>query len=99
MDAIVAGRRTDGAILVVYGGVTPKAAVRQFADLMRDAGVKVLGVVLNNLEEERALYYGRYYHYGYYEGAAPGAGNERSGSDVIGRLTSFVNRKLTGRKA
>ena len=38
-------------------GLLHRLTVRQFADLMNDAGVKLLGVVLNKSDEATASYY------------------------------------------
>ena len=75
VDSLVLGKRVAGMVLVVRSFVTPKQAGRQVADQLRDAGVPLLGVALNNVDQPKsgntyggAYYYGRYgkYHAKYY---------------------------------
>ncbi len=65
VDSIVLGKRTDGLVLVLRSFVTPKQAAQQFADRLRETGVDLLGVVLNNVDMPRSSYYSRYYKYRY----------------------------------
>jgi len=65
-DAIVLAPRTDGMILIIWGGKTPREAlkrVKEKLDLMR---IKSIGVILNrvNLEENSYYYKHHYYYYG-----------------------------------
>ncbi|MCM2316761.1 MAG: polysaccharide biosynthesis tyrosine autokinase, partial [Thermoanaerobaculia bacterium] len=65
-DAIVIGSHCDGMILCVEGGRTPREIVARVRDKLLRANVRILGVLINNLEE-KAYDYG-YYH-NYYTGA------------------------------
>lgn len=50
-DTLVLSSEMDGALMVVRAGKTPREMVKRAADLMRDAGVNILGVILNNVEK------------------------------------------------
>jgi len=63
VDSMVIAKHTDGIILIVKSFQTPKAAADQFATRLREAGVRLLGVVLNTMDAPRVgYYYGGYYH-------------------------------------
>lgn len=62
-DAILLGYQTDGVVLCVQGGKTSRERVRQVRDRLARSNVRLLGVVLNNLDQaaaEYAEYYGAY---------------------------------------
>jgi capsular exopolysaccharide synthesis family protein len=61
-DAIVIGNRTDGLVLCVEGGRTPREIVARVRDKLVRANVRILGVLINNLEE-KSYDYGYYYNY------------------------------------
>lgn len=61
-DPIILGSEVDRVLLVVMAGKTPREVVKRARDILTDSNVKVLGVVLNNVD--RVLPY--YYDYGYY---------------------------------
>ncbi len=65
-DAILLGYQTDGVVLCVKGGETPRDHVARVRDKLRRANVRILGVLINNLVED---VYGRYYYGQYYAGA------------------------------
>jgi capsular exopolysaccharide synthesis family protein len=76
VDALVTAKALDGLLLVTRSFSTPKAPAQQVCDHMRDGGVTLLGVVLNNVD----LPHHAYYYYGsgmhgkllpYYEEPAP----------------------------
>ena len=63
VDSMVIAKHTEGIILIVKSFQTPKAAADQFATRLREAGVRLLGVVLNTMDAPRVgYYYGGYYH-------------------------------------
>ncbi|HUF18971.1 MAG TPA: polysaccharide biosynthesis tyrosine autokinase, partial [Thermoanaerobaculia bacterium] len=62
-DAILLGYRADGAVLCVKGGDTPREQVARVRDKMLRSNVRILGVLINNLEDDPTAYGGRYYHY------------------------------------
>jgi capsular exopolysaccharide synthesis family protein len=64
-DAAVTSTQTDGVILVVKSGSTPKDAAVQAKKVLESVNAKVLGVVLNAINESN-LKYGYYSYYQYY---------------------------------
>ena len=72
VDALVIGKHVDGLVLVIRTFVTPKFAVQQVIRQMLASKVKMLGVILNNVDLPAGgyyspYYYGRYGHSYYYE--------------------------------
>jgi polysaccharide biosynthesis transport protein len=61
-DAIVLGHQTDGVVLCIKGGSTPREFVIRTRDKLIRSNVRVLGGLINNLEED-FMGYGRYYRY------------------------------------
>lgn len=61
-DAILIGALIDGIVLTVLGGRTPREQVARTRDKLQRAHVRILGVLINNLEEDTAQY-GKYYSY------------------------------------
>ena len=66
-DAAILGARTDGVIVVVRAGVTDRSALRYALDQMESVRARVLGCVLNDVDEKRERYYGAYVSDAYYE--------------------------------
>lgn len=65
-DSLILSTLTDGVIIVVRAGETPKDLVAQSKKLLCGVNAKVLGVVLNGIKESD-LRYGSYaYYYSYY---------------------------------
>ncbi|MHB0971445.1 MAG: GumC family protein [Thermoanaerobaculia bacterium] len=66
-DAQVLGNLTDGVVLCARGGRTPREIVARTRDLLIHSNVRILGVVINRLEEHGGAYgyyYGERYGYG-----------------------------------
>ena len=64
-DAAITSTQTDGVILVVRSGETPKEAAQQAKKILESVNAKVLGVVLNGISESN-MKYGNYSYYQYY---------------------------------
>ena len=62
-DPLILSPELDGALLVVKAGKTPRELVKRASDLLKDAGIKIFGVILNNMEDVLPYYYS--YRYGY----------------------------------
>ena len=65
-DTLILSSEMDGALMVVKAGKTPREIVKRATDLMRDAGVNILGVILNNVASVLPYYYNYskdYYQY------------------------------------
>ena len=61
--AVVLGHQADGVVLCVHGGKTPRDRVSHVRDRLLRSNVRLLGVLLNNLEQlvtEYGEYYGTY---------------------------------------
>jgi capsular exopolysaccharide synthesis family protein len=65
-DAIALGPRLDGAILVAWGGKTPREALRQAREKLDAHKIKGVGVVINHVQM-RDFHYYSYYTDSYYE--------------------------------
>jgi succinoglycan biosynthesis transport protein ExoP len=66
-DAVVIGPRTNGLILVVWGGRTPRQALKQSREKLDSHKVKCLGVIINSADlREHDYYYMKHYQH-YYE--------------------------------
>lgn len=64
-DAVVASTQTEGVIMVVRSGKTPREAAQQAKKILESVNAKLLGVVLNAINESH-LKYGYYSYYNYY---------------------------------
>jgi succinoglycan biosynthesis transport protein ExoP len=66
-DALMLGSVSTGMIYVVKADDTPLATARAGIKRLNDAGIKLIGVVLNQHDHKRAAkYYGETYGYGRY---------------------------------
>jgi protein-tyrosine kinase len=66
-DPLLLAEHVEGVLLVIKGGATQREVVGRAANLLSNARVKILGVVLNDFEEVLPYYYkDRYYGYQYY---------------------------------
>ena len=65
-DGELIGSLCDGAILVVRGGSTSKAMVRNSINQLERAGCPLLGIVLNRVEGAKSGYYYKKYGGHYY---------------------------------
>jgi polysaccharide biosynthesis transport protein len=85
-DAVILSALTDGVLLVVRSGTTPKEAFTRTRDLLAAVKCRLLGVVLNAVDSSAPDYYYSYryypyaYGYGYGEDADRGT-RFRSGPD------------------
>jgi len=66
-DPLILSTEVDGALMVVRAGKTPREMVKRATDLMTGAGMNILGVVLNNVEDVLPYYYNYKYHYREYK--------------------------------
>jgi len=70
-DALVLAKAVDGVIQVVRFGKYPKDMIHQAKQRLQEMDIKIIGVVLNDIDIEKSgryyyPYYYRYYHKGYY---------------------------------
>ena len=85
-DAVILSALTDGVLLVVRSGETPKEAFTRTRDLLAAVKCRLLGVVLNAVDSSAPDYYYsyRYYPYAYGYGYGEDVGKRprfSSGSD------------------
>ena len=70
-DAVILSVQTDGVLLVVRCGETPKAAFTRTRDLLNSVKCHILGVVLNAVDSRAPDYYYSYRYYPYSYGYGP----------------------------
>jgi capsular exopolysaccharide synthesis family protein len=82
IDAAVIAKHCDGAVLVIAQGVAGSRDIAGAKNQLDAAGVRILGVVLNKVKQEKHRY-GRYYggYYGGYYGNYYGSNNYHGNSD------------------
>jgi polysaccharide biosynthesis transport protein len=92
-DAVILSVQTDGVLLVVRSGETPKEAFTRTRDLLVSVKCNILGVVLNAVDSSSPDYYYsyRYYPYSYGYGPQEAASSEHQNEDS-GRVTESVSR-------
>ncbi|GAC1623851.1 MAG: exopolysaccharide regulatory tyrosine autokinase VpsO [Candidatus Acidiferrum sp.] len=81
-DAVILSVQTDGVLLVVRSGETPKVAFARTRDLLGTVKCNLLGVVLNAVDSGSPDYYYSYRYYPYSYGYGPQEGLE-SGHDAL----------------
>jgi Mrp family chromosome partitioning ATPase len=64
-DAVIISAQTDGVLLVVRSGETPKEAFTRARDLLAGVKCHMLGVVLNAVDSSAPDYYYSYRYYPY----------------------------------
>jgi len=64
-DAQVLSQRLDGAVLVVRGGSTSRTSLKNTVEILSNAQIAIMGIVLNDVDFRRERYYYGY-HYKYY---------------------------------
>jgi len=65
-DTLILSSEMDGALVVIRAGKTPREMVKRATDLMRNAGMNILGIIVNNVEKVLPYYYdyrSDYYQY------------------------------------
>jgi succinoglycan biosynthesis transport protein ExoP len=67
-DSRILARMTDGVILVIRSGETPKQVLRQAQKNLQLINAHILGVLVNaaDLASADYYYYSKYYYYQYY---------------------------------
>src|SRR5712671_6235892 len=80
-DAVILSVHSDGVLLVVRSGTTPKEAFTRTRDLLNSVKCRVLGVVLNAVDSGAPDYYYSYRYYPYSYGYGPQEGLEVSAQE------------------
>lgn len=78
-DAVILSALTDGVLLVVRSGSTPKEAFTRSRDLLSGVKCRLLGVVLNAVDSNAPDYYYSYRYYPYAYGYGYGEEVENNG--------------------
>jgi succinoglycan biosynthesis transport protein ExoP len=78
-DSRILSRITDGVILVIRSGETPKQVLRQAQKNLQLINAHILGVLVNaaDLQSADYYYYSKYYYYHYYEEGTGRRGSRR----------------------
>jgi succinoglycan biosynthesis transport protein ExoP len=77
-DAVILSVQTDGVLLVVRSGETPKEAFTRTRDLLNSVKCRILGVVLNAVDSSAPDYYYSYRYYPYSYNYGPQESAEHS---------------------
>ncbi|HOO75665.1 MAG TPA: CpsD/CapB family tyrosine-protein kinase, partial [Tepiditoga sp.] len=64
-DALIASKQADGLVLVVRANQTKKPSLKIAVDNINTSGTKLIGTVVNDINERNSNYY--YYYYYYYD--------------------------------
>ncbi len=83
-DAVIISALTDGVLLVVRSGQTPKEAFTRTRDLLAAVKGRLLGVVLNGVDSSAPDYYYSYRYYPYAYGYGYGEDVARNAPIPIG---------------
>jgi capsular exopolysaccharide synthesis family protein len=78
-DALILGNQTDGIVLCVQAGKTPREIVARVRDDIQRSNVRILGVLLNNLQADASGYGKYHYYYRYYGDESKGAASSGGG--------------------
>jgi polysaccharide biosynthesis transport protein len=90
-DAVILSVQTDGVLLVVRSGETPKEAFTRTRDLLNSVKCRILGVVLNAVDASAPDYYYSYRYYPYSYGYGPqeaAEGTHEGDSEAIAQRVS-----------
>jgi succinoglycan biosynthesis transport protein ExoP len=88
-DAVILSVQTDGVLLVVRSGETPKEAFTRTRDLLVSVKCHILGVVLNAVDSGAPDYYYsyRYYPYSYGYGPQEAAESPQEHDDMVASVS------------
>ena len=81
-DVLVFGQHTDGAVICVRAGRTPRDQVRKVRDRLMRGGVSILGVLLSGLDLDSDYYGGDEYRHLNYGERVKTASEERPKSEL-----------------
>ena len=80
IDAAIIARNVDGAVIVVESGVISYKMVQKVKGQLEKSGCRILGAVLNKVNQESKGYYSGYYskYYGKYSGYGSGGSSGKA---------------------
>jgi len=91
-DAVIVSVQTDGVLLVVRSGETPKEAFTRTRDLLCSVKCRILGVVLNAVDSNAPDYYYSYRYYPYSYGYGPQEAADASHDENSESVTQRASR-------
>jgi succinoglycan biosynthesis transport protein ExoP len=91
-DAVILSVQTDGVLLVVRSGETPKEAFTRTRDLLGSVKCHILGVVLNAVDSSAPDYYYSYRYYPYSYGYGPQEAADLSRDDDSSIVSESTSR-------
>src|SRR6266480_1857183 len=91
-DAVILSVQTDGVLLVVRSGETPKVAFTRTRDLLSSVKCRILGVVLNAVDSSAPDYYYSYRYYPYSYGYGPQEAAEAPHEEDSEAISQRVSR-------
>jgi succinoglycan biosynthesis transport protein ExoP len=91
-DAVILSVQTDGVLLVVRSGETPKEAFTRTRDLLLSVKCHILGVVLNAVDSSAPDYYYSYRYYPYSYGYGPQEAENMPHDDRESVVSESVSR-------
>ncbi len=92
-DAVILSVQTDGVLLVVRSGETPKEAFTRTRDLLTSVKCHLLGVVLNAVDSGAPDYYYSYRYYPYSYGYGPQEATDQP--HMPDELAEIVSKRST----
>ena len=91
-DAVILSVLTDGVLLVVRSGETPKEAFTRTRELLNSVKCRILGVVLNAVDSSAPDYYYSYRYYPYSYGYGPQETAESPHDENSDSVTELVSQ-------
>jgi len=92
-DSVILGAISDGVVLVIQSGKTPREACAYARQKVLDAHGKFLGVILNNVALHKDAYY-YYYYYRYNYSYYGEEGKEKRRPHTKSEMQKAVEKKL-----
>jgi polysaccharide biosynthesis transport protein len=93
-DAMLLAGELDAAIIVAESGGVSRKAVEQVRDSLQKAKARILGVILNKLEESPGTYFN---YYSYYQAYKEPEEEDAAQQTAFGRLKEGLKKSLGGR--
>ena len=68
IDAVIIGQHTDGTVIVIEQGVIKRKIIQDVVRQLKKGNIRILGAVLNKVDDRTGTYGNYSYGYGYYGG-------------------------------